>query len=151
MTVERTDRQGVCHLSEFAKAISVYEPQVQARLVELRQLVLDTAAKTEGVGKIEEALRWNQPSFLTPETRSGSTIRIDGLRKHPEKLALFFNCQSGLVESFKAHYSSTLTFEGNRSIVLNAKLALPKAALAHCISLALTHHSRKKTAIESVK
>ena len=138
-------------MSEFAKAISIYEPQVQARLRELRLLILDTAAKTEGVGKIEEALRWNQPSFLTSETRSGSTIRIDGLRMHPEKLALFFNCQSGLVDTFKAHYSSTLTFEGNRSIVLNAKLALPKEALAHCISLALTHHSRKKTASTRTK
>ena len=131
-------------MSEFAKAISGYEPQVQARLVELRHLILDTAAKTDGVGRIEEALRWNQPSFLTPETGSGSTIRIDGLRREPEKLALYFHCQSGLVETFKNHYGSTLTFERNRAIILDAALALPKEALAHCISLALTHHLGKK-------
>ncbi len=132
-------------MSEFAKAISIYEPQVQTRLVELRQLILDTAARTDGVGRIEEALRWNQPSFLTPETGSGSTIRIDGLRNAPEKLAMYFHCQSGLIEIFKNHYDSNLVFEGNRAIMLDAALALPKEALAHCISLALTHHLRKKS------
>ena len=135
----------------FSKAIEIYSPQVQRRLQGLRSLILETATHTAGVGKIEEALRWNQPSFLTPETGSGSTIRIDGLRDQPEKLALYFHCQSGLVETFKDHYGSTLTFEGNRSIVLDAKLALPKEALAHCISLALTHHSRKKTAKAKVQ
>jgi hypothetical protein len=131
--------------SEFSKAIAVYSPLVRARLVELRQLILDTAVSTKGVGQIEEALRRNQPSFLTPETGSGSTIRIDGLRRDPEKLALYFHCQSGLVETFKNHYGSALTFEGNRAILLDANLALPKDALAHCISLALTHHLRKKS------
>jgi Domain of unknown function (DU1801) len=132
-------------MSEFTKAIAPYTPQVQARLKELRQLVLETAAKTDGVGRIEEALKWGQPSFLTLETGSGSTIRIDGLRSEPEKLAVYFHCQSGLIETFKNHYGTALTFEGNRSIVLDAKLALPNEALAHCISLALTHHLRKKT------
>ena len=90
-------------MSEFAKAISIYEPLVQARLNELRQLVLDTASKTRGVGRIEEALRWKQPSFLTAETGSGSTIRIDGLRSEPERLALYFHCQTDLVETFREH------------------------------------------------
>jgi Domain of unknown function (DU1801) len=132
-------------VNEFINAIAGYTPQVQARLKELRQLVLETAAATAGVGKIDEALRWNQPSFLTFETGSGSTIRIDGLRNDPEKLALYFHCQSGLVETFRNHYGTALTFEGNRSIVLSAELDLPKDALAHCISLALTHHLRKKS------
>ena len=132
-------------MNEFAKAISVYQPQVQLRLNELRQLVLETAAKTDGVGEIEEALRWNQASFLTTETGSGTTIRIDGLRNDPAKLALYVHCQSGLIETFRTWHSAELTFEGNRGIVLDANLALPKEALEHCISLALTFHQRKKS------
>jgi Domain of unknown function (DU1801) len=138
-------------VSVFSKATSAYSGLVQARLAELRQLVLDTAARTEGVGTIEEALRWGQPSFLTCETKSGSNIRIDGMRNDPEKLALYVHCQSGLIDLFKAHYSSTLIFDGKRAIVLDAQQALPKEALAHCISLALTHHLRKKSIKVSAK
>ena len=129
---------------QFKTAIATYSADVQLRLLELRELILETAKTTDGVGQIEEALRWRQPSFLTPETGSGSTIRIDGLRAHPHKLALYVHCQSGLIESFKRNYSGTLTFEGNRAIILDAKQPLPKPELKHCISLALTFHLRKK-------
>lgn len=129
---------------EFHATIAPYSALVQKRLTELRALVLDTAAALPQVGRVEETLKWAQHSFITPETGSGSTIRIDGKRNEPEKLALYFHCQSGLIETFKSYYGATLNFEGNRAIVLNAKLALPKQALAHCISLALTHHLRKK-------
>jgi len=40
-------------------------------------MIFDVAKKTPGVGKLEEDLRWGQPSYLTLETGSGSTIRID--------------------------------------------------------------------------
>ena len=93
-------------MSEFSQAIAIYSPQARLRLEELRQLVLDTAAKTDGVGKIVEALRWHQPSFLTPETGSGSTIRIDGNRNDATKIAVYFHCQSGLIVTFKNHYGS---------------------------------------------
>ena len=130
---------------EFHATIAAYSAQVQKRLTELRALVLDTAAALPQVGRVEETLKWSQHSFITPETGSGSTIRIDGKRDDADSYALYFHCQSGLIETFKSHYGTTLNFEGNRAIVLNAKLALPKQALAHCISLALTHHLRKKT------
>jgi hypothetical protein len=130
-------------VSEFSKAIEIYSPKVKARLQELRQLILDTASKTPNVGRIEETLKWNQPSFLTPETGSGSTIRIDGKRDEPDKLAVYCHCQSGLIDEFKQHYGSALKFEGTRAIVLSADEDLPKEMLQHCIALALTHHLRK--------
>jgi Domain of unknown function (DU1801) len=137
--------------SEFKTVIAAYPLRVQARLLELRQLVLETATKTNGVGKIEEALRWNQPSFLTPETGSGSTIRIDGLRNDPEKCAMYFHCQSGLIDTFKELYGKSLTYEGNRALVFDVKDELPTEILSHCISLALTHHLRKKSANKGAK
>ncbi len=47
------------------------------RLLFLRELIYDTAARIEGVGPLEEALKWGQPSFLTSESKSGSLIRVD--------------------------------------------------------------------------
>ncbi len=112
-------------------------------LLNLRELVLATARETEGVGPIEEALKWGQLSFLTPETRSGSTIRIDASPKDPSKYAMFFHCQSGLIADFRNRYPKHLRFIGERSIEFSIGEPLPRAELKHCISLALTHHLRK--------
>jgi hypothetical protein len=123
---------------------SIYPKPVRERLLFLRQMIFDVAKKTSGVGKLEEALRWGQPSYLTPETGSGSTIRIDGIKDEPGKYAMYFICTSRLIEDFKDLYKDDMKFEGNRSIVFDVKDRLPEAALRHCISLALTYHLRKK-------
>ena len=125
-------------------AMEAYSPPVRGRLLALRGLILQTAQETPGVGTIEEDLRWGQPSFLTPETGSGSTIRIDGFKDDATKVAMFFHCQSGLVDEFRALYGDKLTFVGQRAIELRAGKRLPTAALKHCVALALTHHLRKQ-------
>jgi hypothetical protein len=132
--------------AEFRKAIAPFAPPARKKLEELHRLVMSTARELEGVGTISEELRWGQPSFLTPETGSGSTIRMDGLRNDPKRVALYFHCQSGLVPQFRELYSNKLTFEKDRAILLPVDKPLPCAELAHCISLALTHHLRKKPA-----
>src|SRR5262249_19134376 len=59
---------------------ATYAPAQRRQLEAMRALVLDVARATAGVGAIEETLKWGQPSYLTPETKSGTTIRIDA---HP--------------------------------------------------------------------
>jgi hypothetical protein len=117
----------------------------------LRALVLNTAKDFEGVGHVSEELRWNQFSFLTLQSGSGSTIRIDGMRKDTSKAAIYFHCQSGLVEQFKEHYGNLLKFDGKRAIILDVQMDFPEAAIRHCILLALTHHLRKVTAKADTK
>ncbi|MGE0501285.1 MAG: DUF1801 domain-containing protein [Rhizobiaceae bacterium] len=119
------------------------EPAGQ-RLRRLRDLILDTAAATEGVGRVEERLKWGQPSYLTPESGSGSTIRIDAVRGDASAYAVYFHCQTDLVATFRRLYPDALDFEGNRAIRLRVDDDLPGAELAHCIALALTYHLRKK-------
>ena len=123
---------------------SSYPKPVRDRLLALRKMIFDVAKKTPGVGKLEEALRWEQPSYLTPETGSGSTIRIDQIRNEPGKYAMYFICTSGLIEDFRELYRDEMNFMGNRSIVFGVDDRLPEAALRHCISLALTYHLRKQ-------
>ena len=60
-----------------ASLFKAYPPAVRTRLMALRDLVLDTAARTTGVGRLTETLKWGQPSYLTEETRSGTTVRIE--------------------------------------------------------------------------
>jgi hypothetical protein len=121
-----------------------YPKPVRTKLLALRKLILDTAKATKGVGAIEEAVRWGQPSYLTTESKSGSTIRIDQVKAVPGQYAVYFHCQTNLVETFRDLYPD-LTYSGNRAILLDAKEKLPEVELRHCVGLALTYHLRKKS------
>jgi Domain of unknown function (DU1801) len=118
-------------------------PALRARLMALRELVFDTAAATAGVGPLTETLKWGQPSYLTEETGSGTTVRIDRL-KSGDGYAIYFHCQSGLVGQFRELYPDTFIYEGQRALRFGIKDRLPVRELRHCIALALTHHLRKK-------
>ncbi len=126
-------------------AFAAQPADVGAALVDLRELIFDTAARTDGVGALHETLKWRQASYLTPETGSGSTIRIDSIAKRPGHYALYFHCQSGLVDRFRELYPDSFEFEGKRALVFAAAGKLPEKKLRHCIALALTHHLRRKS------
>ena len=127
-----------------AAAFKAYPAEVRAKLMALRALMFDTAAATEGVGPLTETLKWGQPSYLTEETGSGSTVRIDRLKNKSDGYAIYFHCQSGLVGQFKTIYPDTFRYDGKRAIVFEPKDRVPTKALRHCIGLALTHHLRRK-------
>ena len=126
---------------------SAYPNPVKAKLLALRRLIFDTAKATKGVGTLQEALKWGQPSYLTTESKSGSTIRIDQIKSEirpaANQYAIFFHCQTSLVETFRELYPE-LSYSGNRAILLSAAEKLPEASLRHCIALALTYHRSKR-------
>ena len=122
---------------------SAYPSQVRVKLLALRKLIFDTAKTTSGVGALEEALKWGQPSYLTTESKSGSTIRIDQVKAQAGRYAVYFHCQTDLVETFRELYPD-LRYSGNRAILLDAGEKVPEAALRHCVALALTYHARKR-------
>ncbi len=120
-----------------------YPKPVKAKLLALRRLILDTAKATEGVGALEETLKWGQPSYLTTESKSGSTVRIDQVKTEAGQVAVYFHCQTNLVETFRELYPE-LRYSGNRAILLNAGDRLPEVELRHCVALALTYHLSKR-------
>jgi hypothetical protein len=128
---------------KVAAVFAGYPPHTRRKLMQLRQLIFDVAAETEGVGCLEETLKWGQPSYLTTQSGSGTTIRIDRL-KSPGGYALFVHCQTMLVDTFREIYRDTLKFEGNRSIVFEENDEIPLEELGHCIVLALTYHAAKR-------
>lgn len=129
-----------------ANVLESYPRPIGSKLLALRKLILDTARATEGVGALEEALKWGQVSYLTSESKSGSTIRIDRVKSAEDQVAVYFHCQTNLVETFRELYPE-LSFSGNRAILLDASEKLPEAELRHCVALALTYHlARRKGA-----
>ena len=129
-----------------AAVFATYPGRLKTRLLALRRLILETARTTAGVGALQETLKWGQPSYLTAETKSGSTIRIDQVKSASDQYAIYFHCQTDLVETFRELYPRELNCVGNRCIVLNVADALPEPALRHCVALALTYHLNKRKA-----
>jgi hypothetical protein len=121
-----------------AAVFDAYPPALRARLTRLRKLILATAAKMDGIGTIEETLRWGQPAFLA---KTGSTIRIDAVKGERSRYAMYFICHTDLVERFRELYPQ-LVYQGNRAILFDVRAAFPEDALRHCISLALTYRRR---------
>lgn len=127
----------------IAAVFDAYAPPIRAKLLFLRQLIFETAAQTEGVGDLTEALKWGQPSYLTAATKSGSTIRIDAIKSHPDQFGIYFICSTTLVETFREIYGDLFTYEGNRCLRFHLTDTLPQAAIADCFSMALTYHQNK--------
>jgi uncharacterized protein DUF1801 len=125
---------------------SGYPTALRSKLLALRRLILETAAATEGVGEVQETLKWGQPSYLTAHTKSGSTIRIDRVKAGADQYAMYVHCQTDLVATFRELYPKEMTYGGNRSIIFDADDDLPEPALRHCVALALTYHLNKRKA-----
>ena len=124
-----------------ARVFSGYPQSIRWKMMRVRQLVLDTASETEGVNALEETLKWGEPSYLT---MGGSTLRIDWKAKAPDQYAMYFNCNTYLVTTFKGLHGDLFTFECNRAIVFGENDELPVDELKHCVSLALTYHRVKR-------
>lgn len=126
-----------------AKASEAYPGGIRNKLLALRELIFDTAKSTQVVGELEETLKWGEPAYLTAQSGSASTVRIAWKKARPSQYAVYFNCQTNLVETFKTLFPGEFRFEGNRAIVFSEAETVPTDALALCVAAALTNHRRK--------
>jgi hypothetical protein len=128
-----------------------YPPKVRRKLYTVRNLILRIAAATQGVGEIEETLKWNDPAYLTSTSRSGSTIRLGWKRSTPDQCAIYFNCNTTLVEDFRTMIPAGLKFVGNRAIVLAMHDSVPAGHLSSCIAMALTYNRNRRGSSQSTR
>ena len=92
------------------------------------------------IGNIEETLRWGEPSYLPSQTKSGSMIRIHHSPTKSFDFALYFLCQTSLVDTFRQLYPTVFQFGGNRSLEFRAAEKLPIDEIRNCIYHALTYN-----------
>ncbi|MFZ1765984.1 MAG: DUF1801 domain-containing protein [Candidatus Nitrotoga sp.] len=130
---------------EVAAKFNAYPPNVRQKLLALRELVFKTATATDGVGEIEETLKWGEPAYAT-KNKAGSTVRLDWKKKDPNHYAMYFHCQTNLVETFRTIFPHDFKFEGNRALVFSLEEKIPKDSLVMCIAASLTYHLRKRNA-----
>ena len=74
---------------KVAAVFNAYSTAVQQKLLAIRRTIFEAALSIRGAGGLQEALRWGQHSYLTSETGSGITIRIDQVRYEPGKYRIY--------------------------------------------------------------
>tara|TARA_R110002020_G_scaffold80867_1_gene201422 strand:+ start:850 stop:1251 length:402 start_codon:yes stop_codon:yes gene_type:complete len=126
----------------IADIFARYPDTTREALLQLRRLILETAAQLPGVGALEETLKWGQVSYLTSQSGSGTTIRIDHDRPSG-RAALYVNCKTDLVSRYRTLYPDRFSYQGDRAVVLPPDAE--QDALRHMVALALTYHAAKKT------
>ena len=106
----------------------------------LRELVIETAEETDGVNVLEETLKWGEPSFVT---KNGSTLRMDWKEKTPDQYAMYFQCKSRLVDTFRLVFGHKFQYEGKRAIVFQVNQKISELELKKCIKASLIYHKVK--------
>ncbi len=128
---------------DILSVIEGYPDKIRARLLEIRELIHQVADEHEDIGPLTETLKWSQPSFLTEESGSGTTVRID---KHSDKeVAIYFHCQTTLIETFR-EWLPELKYSKNRAIIFNVDEPLPVDEIKACLEIALTYKLDKRAA-----
>jgi hypothetical protein len=127
--------------SRIEAAFDLSDHQARSGLLKLRDLILDTAQDLPEAGRIEEVLRWGQPSYITPETRTGSTLRL-GVPKQG-RFALFVHCQSRLIPEFLEAFPAWDRIEGTRAVLFEHPDEVEPMRHGWLIARALIYKIRK--------
>ncbi len=129
--------------AETAATFDGYDSDVREHLLVLRELIFDTAENIGEIGPLEETLKWGQPSYLTSECGSGSTIRIAPTGQNSDRdYALFFICSTNLVGTIRSMFGDTFVYDKNRALMFDTGRPIPENELRECIAMALTYHRR---------
>lgn len=142
--VKRRTRHRPFENPEVAAVFDAYPRRVRTKLMALRRIIFDTASTLEGVGELEEALRWGEPSYLTSQTKSGSMIRLDSKAPETGEYAMYFHCATDLISGFRAMFPDDFSYDGKRAIIFAQADDVPVDELSHCVASALTYHLNKK-------
>lgn len=116
-----------------------YPNNVYKSLFDIREAIIEVARELN-LTQVEETLKWGEPRYVV---KGGSTIRINWKHKTPKYFAIYFNCRSLLVETFKEIYGDLFSYQGNRAIIFKVDQEIPMNELKHCISLSFRYHKIK--------
>lgn len=123
-----------------ARVFDTYPSEARRGLLQVRDLIFDVAARTEGVGRLLETLKWGQPAYLTPEKKSGTTIRLGAPKSGG--MAVYVHCQTSIISDFKTVFPDEFVYEGNRAVLFASAGDMAAEKLEILIRSALTYHRR---------
>lgn len=115
-----------------------FEPEAGRALLTLRDLIFDVADATPEIGRLQEVLRWGQPSYITPDKKAASTLRL-GVPKNGS-FAIFAHCQSSVISDYAALFPEQDRIEGNRAVLFDTADQIDAERHGLLIKSALTYH-----------
>ena len=130
-----------CADPAVAAAFDACPLKARQRLLTVRGLILRMAARNAAIGPLTETQKWGEPAYLTEATRSGTTLRIAWKAKTPDHYALYVNCRTSLIDTYRTLFAD-LRFEGHRAVVFDVGRPVPRDIVSQCAELALTYHKR---------
>jgi len=69
-----------------AAKFKAYPPKIRPKLMAIRRMIFDTAAATEGVGKLQETLKWGAPAYITARPEAAARYGSTGRRRSQLRL-----------------------------------------------------------------
>lgn len=121
-----------------AAVFEAFPEAAREHLLAVRALIFDVAADTPEAGCIIETLKWGQPAYLTPETKSGTPIRLWPVGA--AHVAILCHCQTSLIREFHDTFPNRFEIDGNRAVHIPIDAQIPREPLAILIHRALTYH-----------
>ena len=106
---------------DVASTFQSYPANISKKLLQLRHLIFEVASELN-IEDLEETLKWGEPSYLN---KNGSTLRLAWRKSKPTQYAIFFNCKTSLVETFREVFQDTFEYEGSRAILFDENDIIP--------------------------
>lgn len=114
-------------------------PVMLDKMMEIRTWIYELSEADQQIGLIQECLKWGEPSFLTPITKSGSTIRM--AKVDDTSFALYFNCKTSIANEIAIEFPE-FNCDGKRALYFTTISKLPKTKMMTCLKKALLYHKR---------
>lgn len=111
---------------------------------QLRDLVWQVADDMDLGCEVVETLKWGEPSYLPAKPKIGSTLRIGQF--DDTYIALYFNCQTMLVENFRSMFGGDVEYSKNRAVLFNVTEPLPESIVKTCATRTFRYHLDKRLA-----
>lgn len=125
---------------DVATAFARFSEPARSGLLQIRRVIFETARATPEVGHLQETLKWGQPAYLTPHSKSGSTLRLGAPKSGG--FAIYAHCQTSIVPAFRDAFGNAFSYDGNRGVMFDETAKIEPEKLRPLILHALTYHLR---------
>ncbi len=125
---------------QISAAYDRFDDLVKTRLFEIRHLIFDIAGEHDEIGSVTETLKWGEPSYLTEQSKSGTTVRLSNVKERPDCCGIYVHCQTRLIGEFRDSFSNELEFSGNRAVLIDVNKPLNETLIKMFLHKALTYH-----------
>jgi len=123
--------------------VSHWSPAAQALLWRCRRLFHDVAASAD-TGRLDETLKWGQPSWRPVKPRTGTTLRMGWDANSPERLSFFVDCKTDLAARMRDIYPDLPLNDGQRHLGILVDAVFLQQAITHLAEMTFTYHRARR-------